>query len=418
MAKTWTYRLWKSLTKRLVKNTETLSEVIRRVSSELDSLQEQDTLDPFAHRDHMPEKVVVFRGFFRSGSSVLSGLFCEFDNVSSLGNPEQLYCKKKRMGALAECHFFSGSRFCEMVQSFRQGTPATQDGCIKQFIFGINNACINKATCSCEYVPHLYNDYFKQIADEFLYAILDLDDATRKHMQGKAFPVTFESSDDHRYDGCSFLKGEGLRRYLFYKFREMPGEEFDAIVTKFLKGFFSILGEHEIVTYDQLLPRDYLETVNYFLKDNPIRQICVYRDPRDQFVAILRCDVNAVARDIDGFEAFYKSGGLESMISTPNPYRLVLRFEDLILKYEESRQKVLDFLGIEPGWHARPRSVYDPAISVNNIGGYKHFEDKELLRQIEERLSEYCYHPEKENLSPEAWALLESTGNWTRPTTP
>ena len=59
-----------------------------------------------------------------------------------------------------------------------------------------------------------------------------------------------------------------------------------------------------------------------------------------------------------------------------------------------------------PAEHVAPRAVFDPAVSAVNIGAYKQFHDQEFMRQIEERLGEYCYYPEKEHLSEAAWKLL------------
>ena len=86
----------------------------------------------------------------------------------------------------------------------------------------------------------------------------------------------------------------------------------------------------------------------------------------------------------------------------------MIRFEDLVLKYEETTQKILDFIGMDKSHHVAPKSVFNPAISVVNIGAYKTFVDQDFMRQIEERLGEYCYYPEKENLSEEAWNLLKA----------
>ena len=49
----------------------------------------------------------------------------------------------------------------------------------------------------------------------------------------------------------------------------------------------------------------------------------------------------------------------------------------------------------------------DNVISAQNIGAYKNFIDQDFMKQIEEQLGDYCFYPEKENLSEESWNLLK-----------
>lgn len=99
------------------------------------------------------------------------------------------------------------------------------------------------------------------------------------------------------------------------------------------------------------------------------------------------------------------------MLNNPNPNRLMVRFEDLVLRYDEIIKEILDFAEIDASHHVAPKTVFDPAISVVNIGAYKTFIDQDFMKQIEEALPEYCYYPEKENLSEEALNLLKGTKN-------
>ena len=100
--------------------------------------------------------------------------------------------------------------------------------------------------------------------------------------------------------------------------------------------------------------------------------------------------------------------GQKFLLENPDPDTLLIRFEDLVLKYDETTKKIMDFIGMDASRHINPKLFFDPSVSVANIGAYRYFEDQEFIRQIEERLSKYCYYPEKENLSDEAWNLLKT----------
>lgn len=411
------YKIWKKLTKKLIKDKAKQNEVLSIFCKQ--QIVDKKTISNQKYK--YPDQIIVSGGFYCTGSSVLSGLFREFDNIAVLGHPEPLYIKNSVTKHCSETQFFFGSKFCEFVNSFKKGSATEKDYYIKYFINSVQKAINEGCTCTYEYMPELYNDYFKQITRELLFNVLDLDNYTYAFMKDKEFPIIFESSSDTTYENCNFMHNKGIRQYLFYRFKNLSVEEFDSIISKYLKSFFSILGEKNIVAYDQLLPNDYLETINYYLRDRPIKQISIWRDPRDLFVSAIRSDMLLMPRSIDGFVDFYKNyrlldfyKGLEWCLSHPNPNRLVMRFEDLVLKYDDSKNKILNFLDIASTHHINPKTIFDPAISVNNIGAYKYFTDQVFIRQIEERLSEYCYYPEKENLSNEAWNLLESTGNWKR----
>ena len=114
-------------------------------------------------------------------------------------------------------------------------------------------------------------------------------------------------------------------------------------------------------------------------------------------------------RTVNKFADFYQNYFcLKDYLDNPNPNRLLIRFEDIVLKYDETSKKIMDFIGMDASRHIHPKSVFDPALSAVNIGAYKTFEDQDFMRQIEELLSEYCYYPEKENLSDKAWSLLKA----------
>lgn len=358
---------------------------------------------------HLP-KIVAIQGIFFSGSSTLVGMFNEFDNMRVVGSPEIAWTKNSSKAEMpSECCFFHASGFVEMVQSFKKEPPEVVSHRIRKFILSVNNAYRNKRIAT-ENLPSLYNDTFKEITQDLLLKILDLDDHTREFMKTREFPHNaVDARNDATYDSCNFTIGEGKSRYIFYKFADVSEETFHRAIAGYLAQFFSIIDGKEYIVYDQLLPRKTMEVVNRYLS-TPIKQIVVYRDPRDQFLAADRRDVAWLPRTAYGLKGHNKRKLND--FSPDDPNRLILRFEDLVLNYDVTRQKIMDFLGLKPENHVAPKSMFDPAISVANIGDYKRYHRQEFMCEIEKELSEYCFYPEKENLSDEAIQLLISSGNW------
>ena len=76
-----------------------------------------------------------------------------------------------------------------------------------------------------------------------------------------------------------------------------------------------------------------------------------------------------------------------------NTLALRLNFEDLVLNYEETKQDIENFIGIDSIHHKAKFEYFNPAISVNNLQVYNR-DDKyrEEVEVIELELSEYLYN--------------------------
>lgn len=333
------------------------------------------------------------------------GLFNEFDNIRVLGFPESEWTIRTIHEGASECTFFSSSHFLELIDSFSNGKATEQDFAIRGFIQDISKAYDTKSI-GHDYLPELYNDQFLSISKEFLLQILDLDKTTKTFISGKCFfPYIWKANAT--WDSCNFAQHKGKNRFLYYRFRTMDKSEFHSIVSRYLGKFFSIIQGNEIVAYDWLLPNRTLEIINSYLTQ-PIKQVCVWRDPRDRFLSCVKAG-GYPPLDIEEHSNMVLTRIRDQR---PSEHRLVVRFEDLILKYEETTQKIMNFLGIAPSHHVAPKTIFDPSISVANIGAWKLYPDQEFMKALENRLGDYCYYPKRENLSEESIALLRSSGNW------
>lgn len=352
---------------------------------------------------------IASQGYCWSGSSAVIQFLSEFSNTTVIAYQDNIYSKEKQTGGqFGEIPFFWQSSFIRFIKSFESDSIVYRDGMIKKFIQDIYKCYDTKGSCWYEKNPFVYTEEFLNISLKLLYSVLELDGYTIQFMKDKRFPVIFNSYKSFPFDKCCFMKESCLKRYIFYKFKNITQEDFDIYVKQFVEGFLGLLDSKDFLVSDQMFAGATLEILDKYLGDYPIKQIGTYRDPRDQFLAWFRCDTG-LSRTVDEFVNFYKITTVAHLKSSYKN-RLMVRFEDLVLKYEETTQKIMDFCGIDPATHVRPKAVFDPAISVINIGGYKDFIDQDFMRQIEEQLGEYCYYPEKENLSEEAWNLLKSVG--------
>ena len=366
--------------------------------------------DNQATKKCIPYQIVDIMGMHYSGSSAVISFLNEFDNTNAIGFTEPTWSKTGSKETRSECYFFAKSGFWDMVTAFHLTIPEEVDLYIKRFISNLNG-CLENGTgfCAWENLPELYGEEFRNISHKLLLSILKLDDYTRTFMQDRLFPTCSNEEGDTTYEGCCFTKERGIRQYLLYQFADMTDEEFHGFIAEFLYDFMSILKGKALVAYDHLLYGKQLDLLNSYLAV-PVKQIFVTRDPRDSFLSAYRHDIAWLPRNPQKIASSLKN--IVNTFSRSNSNRLYIRFEDLVLKYEETTRKIMDFVGLKPENHVAPKSEFDPAISVMNVGAYHRYHNQGFMKELESSLHELCYYPEKEDLSDESIQLLLSSGNW------
>lgn len=125
------------------------------------------------------------------------------------------------------------------------------------------------------------------------------------------------------------------------------------------------------------------------------KMIIVDRDPRDMYVDdmlwIESFDSDQQSRAA-GERYVQRHKALRSSMELDDDV-MYIRFEDLILNYEESVKKITEFLGFKPEDHITPKKYLQPEKSCKNIGIWKQHYDKykDALDAIKEGLPEYCW---------------------------
>lgn len=401
------YRLYKHLQKKLQKKEIISQNVFFSRRGKIGKYYKNNNIEKKQEKTFY-KRLIDNGGFYFSGSSSLMGLFREFDNTTVFGYSDPVYSASYSPERQSECVFLRGSALWKFIDGFYSDNKLEKDLAIKLFINDINTA-YHKKGIAHEYIPEIYNEDFLKMSLDFLTSSIKLDKETSDYMRGKSFFFSFNSSTDTRYEQCCFMHGKGVKQYLFYEYRDMTAETFESYVADYIKKFLHLFSSREYLFCDGLITYNLFERLNHYLGNNPLKQIRVWRDPRDQFLSAFRHDMGVLPRNIDDYVDFYlERNGLKHLLENPGANRLMIRFEDLVLKYEETTQKILDFIGMDKSHHIAPKTVFDPALSAVNIGAYKEFIDQDFMRQIEEHLGKYCYYPEKENLSAEALKLLKA----------
>ncbi len=146
---------------------------------------------------------------------------------------------------------------------------------------------------------------------------------------------------------------------------------------------------------DQILPSSNIERhMRYF--DN-IKAIVVERDPRDLYL-LAKYDWNdpIVPQEIETFCKWFEYIRSTRDAEHWDPEKIILvRFEDLIYHFEETRDALIQWVGLDESQHVRPGTTFDPSVSIKNTRYWiQHPEHQQEADYIAQRLPQFLYEEE------------------------
>lgn len=120
------------------------------------------------------------------------------------------------------------------------------------------------------------------------------------------------------------------------------------------------------------------------------KSIVVDRDPRSIFSASKGSRYSDFG-NINDFILNFKKEREKSEVLDKNENVLKLRFEDLVLTYDETLESIYFFLSVDSSIHSKKGCFFKPYESKKNIASWKEILNKRDIAVIEGELSEYCY---------------------------
>lgn len=151
--------------------------------------------------------------------------------------------------------------------------------------------------------------------------------------------------------------------------------------------------ENPFIILDQAISPNNTQVIHrYFSK---AKMIIIDRDPRDMYVDDIQWGDNldknyqtkaAAERYVKRAKALRNEIHLDNDI-------LYVRFEDLVVNYDETCLKVLSFLGLEEKDHVLKKKFLKPEVSIKNVGIWRRFykECHEAIDTIYAALPDLCY---------------------------
>ncbi len=80
---------------------------------------------------------------------------------------------------------------------------------------------------------------------------------------------------------------------------------------------------------------------------------------------------------------------LDNYIKQDHHKILNLKYEDIVLNYEDTKTKIFNFLKIDESLHIDKKKFFDPELSKSNVGIWKRFSDLKEIKKINKELNKF-----------------------------
>ncbi len=151
--------------------------------------------------------------------------------------------------------------------------------------------------------------------------------------------------------------------------------------------------ERDFLFVNQVVPPSNIDRfINYF---EDMKVVIVERDPRDLYIASKEQLKEGVIPDdnVNDFCKWYRITRRHRKLEHRDETKSIfVNMEDLIYKYNDTVNSVIEFLGLDKNKHTYKKKYFDPDISIRGTQLIKRYPQySEDISIIEKELSEYIY---------------------------
>lgn len=118
--------------------------------------------------------------------------------------------------------------------------------------------------------------------------------------------------------------------------------------------------------------------------------VIVDRDPRDIYLSARSSSY--MPREVGPFIDWYKSTRTNSWQGGEGK-AIKIMFEDLVVNYDQSVEKLFRFLDIDPARHTKKKSILKPEASAKRIAKWKSYPEQGEIERIAAELAPYLWIP-------------------------
>lgn len=317
-------------------------------------------------------QIVSVQGFGYSGSGAVVDLLREYDNCRTLGYVSPIGSLTPTSEDVGEINFVRltggllhlGEAFgCKIRNYF------WQDHLIKEYINQIYFSPLYQRN------PHL-RPYFYQLLDEIVSVRI-------KDIEGRPFNETHERFYEHSE---------------IYLLKDISYEHYLSICRKMLYSILNTLHRQgqDTLVLDQFLSDCGYDTTLLHTLLPELRQIVVWRDPRDLYSIATRLNVQWMAHDnvsdfIEWMRVSYH--GFDPHATTYLP----VEFERLVSSYDTEVSRIEHYLSLDHTHHTKPRHSFDPEVSRRGVAEWRHSPmPQSHFEAIQRAMPQLCYDSQKD----------------------
>lgn len=217
------------------------------------------------------------------------------------------------------------------------------------------------------------------------YWTFDIDMIINKPLQYNVFRIKRKLEHVFKFHFPSLLKKREMHLSIF-------PENFDALTSDFIIELLRSMTRTSlgsVVALNQAFPANCPEKFMKYLPNS--KAIVVDKDPRDSYILakqVIGSGASWIPVDnVKDFVTYYRALRA-SQVSRNDILRI--NFEDLIYKYENTKEQIEKFLGIKE--HIYKNRFFDPNISIGNVMLFNRYEQYHNdIRFIEKEIPEYIY---------------------------
>lgn len=176
-------------------------------------------------------------------------------------------------------------------------------------------------------------------------------------------------------------------------FSSISSEEFISYAQRYIESLFSpIAGKNtNHIIMDQAVSAQNCLQEKKFVPNSKV--IIVDRDPRDIYADLMK-DGNLIGKELGKSHDTYKYIKWHRALRKTLPEIresqdvLIINFEDLVLKYDETECQIESFLGLEHSKHSRRKQIFNPNVSSKNIGMWNSKLTTDEIMMLQQELKE------------------------------
>lgn len=314
------------------------------------------------------DSIVSVQGFGKSGSSAVVDLLREYGDTKVLGYVDPIGSKTNNEENVGELDFFRQTGGLLHIGHLLDKHPLPcifwNDVAIKEYTKLVYHSLTYKKIPELRWV---FYHFFDQIVEQSIYT-------------SEKMPIN------------SYLDPYGQEHYMHF-LNPMSQQQYQELCKKMFYTVFNFLyaPHYKRIVLDQMFGDCGFGEELYQGYLPGVKQLVVFRDPRDVYAIALKFDINWVSHgSVDDFIKWTRIAYRSFLPSLTNC--LTIRFEDLVCDYENQKARIEEYLDMDSCHHVAPKSCFDPAVSCKTVGLWKMSADRKTeFDKIKEAFPELCY---------------------------